>query len=185
MEKNISENKYRSREEEIREILSLQECIRRITIVYGWEYDPNTPSFDAWDQLLACEAVAGSTLVKENKQEQAQETNVNANIVLSGGCKRIVYFELTESKQEVIAKLTKCDYKTPPIKIASLLTELFKEWESKTGHWLYVAQHWNARAINRTINEIVKSHTSGRKLIYNPAGLFTMLIKFRSERRNM
>jgi hypothetical protein len=137
---------------------------------------------------LACEAVAGSTPVREQGQEHIQETNenVNGNGMYSDGCKRRVYFELTQSKQRVIAELTQCNYRTPPLQIAALLTELFLEWPSLSNHWLYIAQRYNPRAIMRTVNQMIKVQKNGQVTIDNPPGYFTNLIKkFRKPRRSI
>jgi len=178
--------KYSCREEEIRATLTLDECIHRITRIYKWEYDPDTPTFDAWNQLLACEAAAKSTPVREQGQEQTQNTNenVNGNGMYSDGCKRRVYFELTQSKQRVISELTQCDYRTSIKQLTQYLSELFMEWESYPEHWQYIAQTYNPLAINRTIIQIIKYLNNGHK-IPNPAGLFTLLIRKRAQRKSI
>jgi len=186
METKDDKHKYSCREEEIRATLTLEECVHRITKIYGWEYDQDTPTFDAWNQLLACEAVTGSSPVRE-QVEQIQETNenVNGNGMYSDGCKHRVYFELTPSKQGVITELTRCNYRTSPIKVAALLTKFFIEWPSLPNHWLYIARTYNPRAINRTIIQIIKSVNNGNKIL-NAAALFTYLIKeWRKPRRSI
>ena len=185
---NIIENKkYSCRDEQIRAELTLQEVIYRIANVYHSKYDSETPLFDAWDQLLACEAVTESTPIREIKDEQSKENvNGSSNGMNNDGCKQTVYFELTESKQKVITELTQCNYRTPPIKIATLLTELFNEWPSYAGHWLYIAQRYNPRAIWRTIDQLIKVQKNGQKTIKNPSAYFTILIKkFRKPRRSI
>ncbi len=180
----MSNRKYNSREEEIRAELSLEEVINIIRTKYKFaEYDPDRPNFDAWDQLLACEAVAESTPVN---QEYERETSGNSSVngMISDSCKRNVIFELTQSRHNVITELSKCNYRTHPIKIAQLLKELFKDWESKDGHWLYIAQNWTPRAINRTINRLTELHISGQKTINNPPGYFTLLVKHRKRRKS-
>lgn len=113
-----------------------------------------------------------------------QDTNTNTNLNKNGGFKQSVNFELTQSRQEIIEKLKKCNYRTSRIELAKLLEEFFKDWGIYPRHCLYVAQHWNPRAICRTINEIVKKHESGQVTIHNPAKYFTKLIRFRKERRS-
>lgn len=191
MVKNTQKKEQNCRYEQLRAKLPLQEAISRIK-KYGVLYTPNAPEFDAWDQLLACEAMMGSTPVKEeldNSESESKNKNVSVNgngtQMISDGCKQQVYFELTESKQKVIIELKACNHRTTPIKIAQLLEEFFKEWKSNRGHWLYVAQNWNPRAINRTISTLVKLHTSGRKTINNPSAYFTFLIKKRKKRRGL
>ena len=134
------------------------------------------------DEILADEALAESTPIKEN--EQLNE-NVNVNGMFNDSCKQTVSFELTQSKQQVIAELNKCNYQTPPIKISQLLEKLFKEYGSRPGHWLYVAQHWNPREINRNITRLIKIHISGKRTIKNAAAYFTFLIGYRKRRKNL
>lgn len=174
--------KYSSREEEIRAELTFKEVIRRIKEVYQAEYDSSRPNFDAWDQLLACESLSESSPIT---REYKIETNENPSVsgMLNDSCSSNVIFELTEDKQKVITKLTLNNYRTPPIQIAKLLEELFKEWQSKQGHWLYIAQRWTPRAINRTIRRLIKLHNEGRITIKNPSAYFTFLINFRAKRR--
>jgi len=184
MDNTISKRKYSCRDEQIRAELSLQEVIRRITYVYHSEYDLKTVLFDAWDQLLACEALAESTPIRENRQEQSKENvNGSGNGMNNGGYKQTIIFELTPNKQQVVTELSKCNCKIPPIKLAQLLEEFFKEWKSKDTHWLYIAQTWNPREINRTLNQIIKLQISGRTSIQNPAAYFTKIIKFRAKKK--
>lgn len=185
---NIIENKkYSCRDEQIRAELPLLEVIRRITDVYHSGYDSKMASFDAWDQLLACEAVTESTPIRKVKNEQSKENvNGSGNGMNNDGCKQTVNFELTNNKQKVITELTQYNYRTPPIKIAALLTELFNEWPSFPGHWLYIAQKYNPRAILRTIIQMLKVQKNGQRTIVNPPAYFTILIKsFRKPRRSL
>lgn len=185
----MNNKKYYSHEEEISGQISFDEALHRIKEDYQAEYDPDRPNFNAWDQLLACEAVTHSTpmlpLYEEVTDNKNRNENENANIsgMISDSCKQEAIFELTQHKQKVIKELTLCNFLTPPIKIALLLEEFFKEWRSKQGHWLFVAQHWTPRAIVRTINRLTKLHIDGRITIRNPSAYFTKLIKFRKQRR--
>lgn len=110
-------------------------------------------------------------------------TNVSDNV--SDSYKRQVNFELTHSKQQIIKELEKCDYRTQPKITAQLLEKLFKEWKSKDGHWLFIAQKWNPRAINRTISRLLKLYNAEQETIENIAAYFTYLIKFRKKRRSL
>ncbi|VVA44321.1 conserved hypothetical protein [Candidatus Roizmanbacteria bacterium] len=173
---------YRSREEEIRETLSLEQVIKIIMTKYPLaEYDPNNPNFDAWNQLLACEAVAESHPINKDKNINA---NANANGMTNDSSKQTVIFELTHSKQVIITKLNKSNYRTSPIEIAFLLEELFKEFNSKSGHWLFIAQNWTPRALNRTLKYLFRIQLTGQQNIQNFAGYFTYLLKFRKKRKN-
>jgi len=175
-----------SREEEIRTNLTSEDCIRRIKQTYRAEYGSNTLDFDAFDQLLACESLAESSPIIANINVQTQENeNVNGSGSVNAPRKQQVYFELTQHKKDVIAKLEGCNYRTPPIKLESYLKEFFYEWESEPTHWLYVAQNWNPRAINRTIKDLVHRQINGWQTIKNPPGLFTFLIKYRKRRKGL
>ncbi len=85
--------------------------------------------------------------------------SVNGNV--SGTYKRNVNSALTKSKLQVITTLNECTYKTPPKKISRLLAELFTDYVSKDGHWLYIAQNWPPRAICRVIAQMNKQHQRG------------------------
>lgn len=132
------------------------------------------------DEKLAEEAISKATFIKEDIDLKNNVSEMTDDI-----CKRRVYFELTQSKQQIIRDLTKYDYQTSPIKIAESLNVLFKEWKSEQGWWLYVAQKWNPRAINRTIIRLIKLHLSGKASIVNPAAYFTYLIRYRKKRRSL
>lgn len=191
MEKQNSNNRFSSRDKEIRATISKEEAIRLIENVYGAQYDPLCGSdgcFNVWDQLLACESVAEATPIKEySNRENVDKTVESENVYVNGngGSKQKVNFELTETKLQIIKKLEKCNCLTPPIKIASYLTEFFKECGSESGYWLYVSQHWNPRAINRTIASLIKQHKSGRATIGNWAAYFVYLIQKRKQRRSL
>lgn len=191
MEKGNTNDKFHSCEDRTRATISKEEAIRLIENVYSVRCDPNCVSdetFDVWDQLLACESVAEATPIKEySSTENIDKTVESENVYVNGndGSKQKVSFELTETKLQIIKKLEECNYLTPPIKIASYLTEFFKECGSNPGYLLYVSQHWNPRAINRTITSLIKFHKSGRKTIQNWGALFVYLIQKRKQRRSL
>lgn len=119
--------------------------------------------------------------IQEYMDEREEIVDVNGND--DDTYKQSVNVELKESKKRAISELKTFTYKTPPIKISPLLRTLFADCDSNDGWWLYVAQHWNPRAINRVINQMVKVHKSGAITIRNPAKYFTYLIKFRKKRK--
>ena len=181
---------YTTREEEIRATISKEEAIRLIEGFYHARYDPNLePNFDVYDQLLACEAIVEATPVKDYsiyKNTQRENANVSVNGNDNGGCKIKVNLELNPSKTELnfelINQLKNCNSSTPPKNIASLLERIFKTWESKEGHWLWIAQNYTARTINWVMAATIKEYLRGgiRK---NPPSYFTYLIKFRKKRK--
>lgn len=115
--------------------------------------------------------------------ETKNQANDNVNVSGNDTCKHFINSELKRTKQKAIADLETCTYRTSPKKIASLLEEIFVSYESKPGHWLFIAQHWPPRAINRVIAYIINVHASGRVTIKNPAAYFTFLIKRRKKRK--
>jgi len=93
--------------------------------------------------------------------------------------------ELSQSKHKVITELKKCNYRSSPYKIASLLEVLFSSYSSKPGHWLYIAQNWTPRVVSWVLNYMVKQAKTGRVTIENPAAYFTKLIKYRKKRKEL
>lgn len=174
-----------TREEVVRAEFSKEEVVRRISEIYHAQYDPSC-GLDAWDQLLACEAIAESTQARDYPPIDSNPTNESASVsgVFSGTCKRQPTFELTPRKLEILGKLERCNYRTPPIEVSRLLETLFEEWPSNEGHWLYIAQNYAPRVVNWNLAEMVKLHTSGRKTFLNPPGYFTKTIQYRKKRGN-
>lgn len=116
---------------------------------------------------------------------EKENTHAKTSVYVNGndGYKQHVNGSQTLSKQDAIAALKLCHYRTPPKEVARLLEALFINYHSKDGHWLYIAQRWNPRAINRVISLITKQHKRGDVTIQNPAAYFTFLIKRRQKRR--
>lgn len=174
-------------------VISKDEAIRRIEQVYGAQANPDNLIFDVYDQLWVCENLAAAeekerTIIplepqKETDREPTDNVSVNGNG--NDTRKQRVNFELTDSKLKVITELEKCNYKTPPIQLAHLLEEFFKDHPSKKGHWMYISQKWNPRAINRVLRRLIKFHITGSKTIQNPPGLFNQLINMRKTRRGL
>lgn len=117
--------------------------------------------------------------------EKKNTNTKNDNVIVNGNntYKHGVDLKSTKSKLEVISKLKKCNYKSPPIEISNLLEELFSSHNTKKGHWLYIAQNYSPRTINRIIDRIIKVHKRGEETIKNPAAFFTFLIKFRKKKK--
>lgn len=170
---------YKTREEQIRAELTLEKVINLIRNVYHAQYDPTKLNFDAWDQLLACETIEKTT----PKEEEITKDSVSVSGNGSDSGKLSDKSESTQGKREAIAELRTCTYKTPPREVALLLEKLFSSHKSKPGHWLYIAQHYTPRAINRTINRMMKRHNSGHESILNTSAYFTYTIQFRKKRK--
>lgn len=174
--------------------ITQEEAIRQIRDVYDAEVDLENKNFDVFEQLMACESIAEDEAEEQkrtgvtthNKEEPTERTNGSASVNGSGNAtyKRNVNAESTGRKIQVIAELKTCNYQTPPRTVARLLEELFAEHASKEGHWLFVAQHWPPRAINRVIVQMNKQHRTGEESIQNPSAYFTSLIKHRTKRKN-
>jgi len=156
---------------------SVEETISKIEQVHHAKYSFDS-SLSAYDQLLACEAYADA-----DEEYQKQNSTINESVSVkwndsdSGTYKRSFNSELTNSKQYAITKLNSFNYRTPPNEIALLLEQLFADFESKPGHWLYISQNFTPRSINWVINGMVKAHKSGWKTIQNPPGYFTSTLK--------
>lgn len=176
--------KFKSRDEEIRLTVSEKEAIRRIEEVYQAKYNPSTPNFEVYDQLLACEAVVESTPFNNHpsKGENVENGNVNGND--NGSYKRQPKFELTKSKSEAISNLKKFNCTTSRIEIAKQLEIIFQEFPSKEGHWLKVAQYHTPRQINWSISRMLKLHYQGR-IRNTPAAFFTYDIMHRKPRKDL
>jgi hypothetical protein len=108
----------------------------------------------------------------------------NVNLNGNDGCKPKVNLESKDYKRRVILELKKCNYRTPPKRTAYLLEELFKNKDTKPGHWLYIAQNYTPRTINWVIELMIKLHRSGRETISIPAAYFTSLIQHRKKRKS-
>lgn len=125
----------------------------------------------------------------DERELRRSKVNTNASVSVNGNdsdtYKRGVNPKLNLSKSEVITRLKQCGYRTPPKKVASLLEQLFRNNSSREGHWLYIAQHWTPRAINRVISVMSKQRRLGEVSIFNPAAYFTKLIKFRKKRKRV
>lgn len=173
---------YQTSGEEVRAEISIDQAIQKLEKVYGVKYASDIPNFDVWDQLLACEALAEATPIKESYEKEINKS-ASVNGMINGSCKHNATFELTQDRQQVVVKLDQCNYRTPPVEIACLLQEFFKEWQSKQGHWLYISQNWTPRTINRVINRLIKHQATGQVTINNPSAYFTFLIKHRKKRR--
>lgn len=174
-----------TREQIIRTQLTREQVIDQIEGVHHARFDPSS-DLDAWDQLLACEAVAESTPVQDElphtEKEGTNETAVvNGNV--NGARKLSANFELTQDKLKVINELKRCNYRTSPVQIAQLLEQLFEDPTTYPGHWLYTAQDRTPKAINSVLAEMVKLSKTGFKTIDKPAAYFTKLLKYHPIRK--
>lgn len=150
---------------------------------FGADYDPNC-GLTLEDQLLACEAVAESTPVKEIYYPITRFTGENASVngMSYGTCKRSVNFELTHDKLQIIAEIKNCNYRTPPVKVAELLESFFAGYGTQQGWWLAVANMWSPREIVWNLNYMVKRSWIGFR---NPASYFSSTIKHRKKRKEI
>lgn len=158
--------------------LTTVEAIRQIQGVYKSQYDPAS-FFSVFDQLLICETLAEAIPVKERFVEE----NTSVNRSVNDSSKQQINAELFSGKQHLIEQLRKSTYRTPPCEVATYLETLFADYQSRSVHWLYVAQHWAPRRINGVINRLIRLQKTGSKTIANPAAYFTFLIKKRVRRR--
>jgi len=119
------------------------------------------------------------------KQQQNKDNESNLNRSVNDICKQQDNLKTNLSKNEAIEKLKKCTYRTPPKEVAKYLVCLFSDNSSKEGHWLYIAQHFNPRAINRVIALMIRQQKTGERTIKNSSAYFTYLIKHRKQRRSL
>lgn len=119
------------------------------------------------------------TAEEKDIQEYLNETreSVNASDSANGTHKHSVKSSTNKIKQDAIDELKKCGYRTPPILVEQLLSNLFIDHRTNPGHWLYIAQHYHPRAINWVINGMIKAHKYGWQTIKNPPGYFTDTLK--------
>ena len=115
-----------------------------------------------------------------NTSGNANDLSASAN----GSCKSFVDWALNCCKSKVVLSLKQSNSNTPPIELAVLLEELFLQWPSNEGHWLWIAQRYTARCINRQINDTFKQCLHGviRK---TPPAYFIYRIKHRKKRRQV
>ena len=120
---------------------------------------------------------------KKRTRQSRENKNTSVNGSDNGICYPPLPFKLTKNKRQAIDDLKKCNYRTPPRKIAKLLEEFFTGCHSKSSHWLYIAQNWPPRPINQVLDYIIKGHLFGQITMKNPAAFFTFLIKKRAKRK--
>ena len=92
--------------------------------------------------------------------------------------------ELNWHEFTAVSELSRCNSHTSPKELASFLEEIFRHWESKEGHWLWITQRYTARTINcvmiATIKEFKRSGI--RK---TPPAYFTYVIRHRKKRKQL
>lgn len=162
---------------------------------FGARYDP-TSGLTLEDQLLACEAVAENTPVREeqppskgttigNQNEQVNDTG-NSLLNDGGGVYGARYLHvsarLIPNYSKAILKLTQCTSETAPRDVAAIIEETFGP-SGKDGWWLFVAQHWNPRPIISVLKEMKKLSDRGDLTIRNPPAFFTFLFGFRKKKK--
>lgn len=119
--------------------------------------------------------------IQENvKAEEDNDSNV---ISVSGSSKHSSKAENSFVKPQLFSKLLDCNYRTPPKEIAKLLEEIFSDWKSKDGHWLYISQSYTPKSIRSVLNQMKKREDRGDLSIENPPALFTsVILRFKKKR---
>jgi len=157
------------------------EAIRRIESFDG-QYDPDhglDGCLSVWDQLMICETLAAAKPVYQEEYSNTKySTNGNVLMVAAKS-------ELNQSKPHPLEELRACDYRTPPVKVASLLGEYFHDPNTKQDHWLYIAKTWPPRQILYVIDEMTQAIFDGRLSLKIPAAYFTRLIKYHKKRKSL
>lgn len=120
----------------------------------------------------------------EDKQWINKNIYENEDVSVNGNdtYRPLASFKLTKDKIKIITEINSYNYQTPIFKITLSLEELFKECESRPGHWSYIAQQYSPRVINRIINFMIKQYNDWQTL-QNPAAYFTSLIKYRKRKK--
>lgn len=116
-----------------------------------------------------------------DKDNSSECVSINGSV--NGTCKRIDNFSQTLDKPQAIAKLSACNYLTPPKEIAFYLESIFGLWEEKPSHWLFIAQRYTPKTINSILHIMTIENQRGDKTIYSPGAYFTSLIRYRSKRK--
>lgn len=186
LQNDLTESKtfYACRDDQIRAELSESAAISKIVTLYHSNFDPNA-YFDVWDQLLIHEALAESMPVAPNYYEEKNKTEEDENASVNGNgndsCYQKVNFELNQTKLNAISKLRGFTRDSSCIDIAEQLQILFREYPSREGHWLKVAQFHTPRQIIWSINYTLKLLKKGQ-IRKTPAHCFTYDIFHRKKR---
>ena len=87
-------------------------------------------------------------------------------------------------RKKAIKELSSLRARVNPQRMADLLEKIFKGYGvQKDGHWLWIAQRWNPRAMKWVLNSMMKQQQNG-KVLTNPPGLFTFSITKRKRRKS-
>jgi len=165
-----------SYEAKIRSIYSFEEILRRLRML-GGVYDSDFSGLDAWEQYMVWEIIPG-------KYEKQLMSNINdsVNAMSNGPHKFSANSVKIVDKLSIIDQFATFTSKTPRQELAILLSNVFKEWPSKPGHWLYISQNWTPKTILSCLREIIKIEQNCMQNIKNPAAYFTRIIQFRKKR---
>ncbi|KKT67622.1 MAG: hypothetical protein UW60_C0003G0030 [Candidatus Woesebacteria bacterium GW2011_GWA2_44_33] len=106
------------------------------------------------------------------------------NASVNGSCKSFVDWALNCRNSKVVLSLKQSNSDTPPIELEALLKEIFLQWPSKEGHWLWIAQRHTARSINRQVMDTLKQGLRGA-IRKTPPAYFTDRIKYRERRKQL
>lgn len=134
----------------------------------------STPSFSEQGFIWARESTYEQTGQEQTELKANENVNAYENVI--GTCKRQENSDQILSKSKAITKLKSLNYRTPCKEIAFCLEIIFKGWNAKDGHWLYISQHYTIKTISCVIAEITKQHQRGDTTVQNPAKYFTYLI---------
>lgn len=127
-------------------------------------------------------------LCADSKKDTANnaEHNVIVNGSVNGGGKLSENTEKTlvkPTENDKLDSIKKCNYRTPPNKIATFLEQIFGVWDEKPGHWLYIAQYYTPKTINSVIYQMNKRQRRGEITLQKPGAYFTSVIKHKKKRK--
>lgn len=156
----------------------LAAIIKKIEVL-GGKYDPNS-YFSVSGQLAICEAIAEATPIQE--KTPSFSTTINEERPVLNGKTLLVNEKALDA---VLEKLKKCNAKTPPKEIETLLIRLFGSGLTPS-QWLRIVQNYYPRQIYWELKHL-KKRLRDEKLgwlpIRNPPAYFTHRIRFRKKRR--
>lgn len=123
-------------------------------------------------------------LQEEHHQQSLGNDGDIAYESVSGGCKYYANNQLNWNKDISITKLKSCKSTDSPKEIDRLLSDIFEQWNSKEGHWRYIAQTYTVRVINWVLSTTVKEYKRGG-IKKTPAHCFTFLIRRRTKKKTL
>jgi hypothetical protein len=113
--------------------------------------------------------------------------NLNYNVSLIGSVhgsqKQRENFGQNLTKNQAIAALKKCNYRTSSKEIAFYLEKIFGIWEKVPDRWLHVGLFYTPKTINSIIGEMVKKYQNSAVPLSEPGAYFNSIIRHKQKRK--